>query len=390
VTASLFTTLGIEPIAGRAFSPMKTSPGRAGAVVAAPLGEALRVRSIDLGRPSASMEPIRGSWASCQMSSPFPTLRPICGFRSNWTVPGIATPASATRHRAPASGSFHEEAETEMGSILARITETYPGDLTQSMLERARMKPVLHALKQDVVGEWKRPSGFCWERSASFCSWPPRTSQPVPRPGRCTAPRGSGSNRARASRADIAVSTSRKAGARPLGGTLGLALAGVAVRLFVDFGAMELPRLDEVAIDGAVILFTVRCRFWRAFSSASFGPAPGIIPTRDRVERVRTRTHRGTGAAIRPGGAGHLPGGLRPRAPHRIGSHGAELLALAIRRTGFDPKSTLRSSSRFRKVSILEKRTGTVRTRLTEQVGALPGVAAVAITTRCSYRQLRQ
>ncbi len=279
-----------------------------------------------------------------------------------------------------------EEAETEMGPILRRITETYPGDLTQSMLEQAKMEPVLHALKQDVVGEVETPLwillgtvGFVLlVAAANVANLFLVRADARHREVAVRTALG-------ASRADIAgLYLTESLALGLLGGTLGLALAGVAVRLFVNFGAMELPRLEDVAIDGAVVLFTLSM-------SLLAGLLFGLVPIL-RLESSRLA------AGLNEFGRGLTAGRERLSARAVLVTCqvafalvlliGSGLMARSYSRLrsvepGFDPKSTLTFELALPEGQYPGEEEGVRFVReLTEQVGALPGVAAVAITTR--------
>ncbi len=389
VTASLFTTLGIEPFAGRAISTDEDQPG---AEPVAVVSHVLWQRRFGSDR-SIIGKTIRLDGVDTRLVGVMPDELSLPDASTDLWLP---LQLDRTRYRDTSFSYFAigrlragvtiEEAETEMGGILRRITETYPGDLTQSMLEQARMAPVLHPLKQDVVGAVETPLwillgtvGFVLLVAAANVA-------------NLFLVRADGRHREVAVR--TALGASRAGIARLylteslvlgfLGGTLGLVLAGAAVRLFVDFGAMELPRLEEVGIDGAVIWFT-------SAMSLLTGLLFGLVPIL-RLESSRLAAglnefgRRLTAGRERLSARGVLVtcqvafalvlligSGLMARSYWRLRSV----------EPGFDPKSTLTFDLALPEGQYPGEEEGARFVReLTERVGALPGVAAVAITTR--------
>ncbi len=389
VTASLFTTLGIEPFAGRAFSPDEDQPGAEPVAVMSHalwerrfgsdqsiLGKTIRLDGVDtrllgimpeaLSFPDASTE----LWLPLQLDHARYRDTSFSYFAIGRLGAGVSI----------------EEAETEMGPILKRITETFPGDLTQSMLEQARMAPVLHPLKRDVVGEVETPlwillgtvgfvllvalanvaNLFLVRADARHREVAVRTAL--------------GANRGDIAR--LYLSESLALGF--VGGALGLALAGAAVRIFIAYGAMELPRLEEVGIDARVLFFTVAVSF---LAGLLFGLVPIL-----RLESSRLA------AGLNELGRGLTAGRERLSARAVLVTCqvafalvlliGSGLMARSYWRLrsvepGFDPSSTLTFDLSLPEGQYPGEEEGARFAReLTERVEALPGVAAAAITTR--------
>ena len=388
VTASLFSVLKIEPFAGRAFSEEEDQPGAEPVVVVSHalwerrfgsdrsiLGETIRLDGVDTRLVGVMPEELSFPDASTELWLPLQLDRTRYRDTSfSYLAIGRLRP-----------GVSIEEAEAEMGPILKRITETYPGDLTQSMLEQARMAPVLHPLKQDVVGEVETPLwillgtvGFVLLVAAANVA-------------NLLLVRADGRHREvavrealGASRGDIArlyLSESLVLGF--FGGALGVALAGAAVRLFVDYGAMELPRLEEVRIDAGVLLFTLAV-------SLLAGLLFGLVPI------LRHESSR-PAAGLNEFGRGLTAGRERLSARAVLVTCqvafalvlliGSGLMARSYWRLrsvepGFDPSSTLTfelslPESRYRG----EEEAARFVRELTARVGALPGVSAGAVTT---------
>lgn len=73
------------------------------------------------------------------------------------------------------------------------------------------------------------------------------------------------------------------------GGALGVAFSSVAIRLFVSSAAVRIPRLDEVGLDGHVLLFSV---LMTASCTAIFGLFPAYrIVRSDPQEALRAGAH---------------------------------------------------------------------------------------------------
>jgi putative ABC transport system permease protein len=389
VTASLFTSLRVQALAGRAFSADEDVPGAEPVAVVSHslfarrfgsdrslVGKIIRLDGIDtrvvgvmpkeLSFPDASTD----LWLPLQLDRTRYRDTSFSYFAVGRLRPGVSI----------------EEAETEMGPILKRITETYPGDLTQSMLEQAKMAPVLHPLKQDVVGEVETPLwillgtvGFVLLVAAANVA-------------NLFLVRADGRHREvavrtalGASRFDIArlyLSESLLLGFA--GGVFGLGFAFAAVSLFVDYGAMELPRLEEVGIDASVLLFTLAMSLLAGFL---FGLVPIL-----RLESTRLA------AGLNEIGRGLTAG--RERLSVRamlvvtqvafalVLLIGSGLMARSYWRLrsvepGFDPASTLTFEMSLPKSQYPgEQEAGRFVRELTERVGRLSGVATAAVTTR--------
>jgi predicted permease len=261
VTASLFTTLKVPPSLGRAFSEEEDLPG---ADPVAVLGHALWERRFG-SDPWIVGKTVRLDGVATRIVG---VMRPKFAFPEASTQLWLPFRLDRTRYHDTSfsydavgrlgPGVSLEEAEAEMRPILARITENYPGDLTQAMLEQAGIAPILHPLKQDVVGEVETPLwillgtvGFVLlVASANVANLFLVRADGRHREVAVRAALG-------ASRGDIArlyLSESLVLGL--VGGALGLALAVGAVRVFIGYGALDLPRLEEVHLDSGVLFFT--------------------------------------------------------------------------------------------------------------------------------------
>ncbi len=77
------------------------------------------------------------------------------------------------------------------------------------------------------------------------------------------------------------------------GALLGLLVAWAGVRLLVAASPLHIPRLDQVAIDGRVLLFTTGLV---AFTTLVFGLAPALLESRADLQQTLKEGGRGAGA----------------------------------------------------------------------------------------------
>jgi putative ABC transport system permease protein len=163
-----------------------------------------------------------------------------------------------------------------------------------------------------------------------------------------------------------------------LGGILGLILASAGTRLLLNYGPSNLPRTNEIAVDGRVLAFTLGLSI---FTAVIFGLAPALQAS--KPDLIRTLKVGGSGFAMGRGGQR-----LRLLL---VASEMAMALVLLI-----GAGLMIRSFFRLREVDIGLNPTNvlTMRTTLTydrylvprqiaffrqvvKQVGALPGVRSV-------------
>ena len=115
-----------------------------------------------------------------------------------------------------------------------------------------------------------------------------------------------------------------------VGGAGGVALAYAAVQLVVGFGPADVPRLDETAVDGAVLAFTVSSPCWRARFRRSCRPSRAAADLVARSAEGRHRRLRGGRAGHRRRGADRPRGGARDDARGRGGAAVQELRAADV------------------------------------------------------------
>lgn len=388
-TASLFTVLRAEPSQGRAFTGDEDLPG---AEPVAVLSHSLWARRFGAD-PSVVGRTIHLNGVATRIVG---VMAPSFVFPEASIQLWLPMQLDRARY-SDTSFSYNgigrlrpgvslSEAVAEMAPILARITENFPGDLTQDMLKQAGLAPVVHPLKQDVVGEVETP---LWILLGTVGFVLLVASANV---ANLFLVRADGRHREvavrvalGADRGDIArffLSESLMLGLA--GAVLGLALAFASVSLFMGYGAMDLPRLEEVRLDSRVLLFN-------GAISALAGLLFGLVPL------LRN------GSTAPAAGLNEIGRGLTA-GPRRLSARallvtaqvafalvllvGAGLMARSFWRLrsvepGFDPGSTLTFA-----LSLPESQYAgegdVVRfvERLTERIAAVPGVVAAATTSR--------
>ena len=158
VTASLLPTLGVRPAVGRNFSEEEDRPGGAPAAI---LSDALWRRRYG-GDPAIIGKTIQVDG----------TAREVVGIMpADFHFPDATTelwlPMAIDRAHLN-NASFNRDAiarlrpgvtiraaEAEMTPLLARLPDDAPGMMTRTMLEQAKIRVVIHALRDDVVGDIK-------------------------------------------------------------------------------------------------------------------------------------------------------------------------------------------------------------------------------------------
>jgi predicted permease len=168
-----------------------------------------------------------------------------------------------------------------------------------------------------------------------------------------------------------------------LGGALGLALAYGAVRVLISMAPSHLPRLNEISVDPAVILFTFGAAL---FTGVLFGMIPVIKYAGPRIAHEL----RGGGRA-----SSHSRERHRARKVLVVAQVALALVLLvgsglmirtfqALRQVdpGFDPRDVLTLRIAIPESQVRDA-TAVIRLEqaILERIGAIPGVASVGLTT---------
>jgi predicted permease len=263
VMRTVFGTLGVSPSLGRAFSEAEDVENGAQVVVLS--DELWRTRfgadPAILGRMARidgeAHEVIGVMPAGFAYPSSDTRLWVPLRIDSTTTDGGNFTYTAIARLR---DGITPEQAERQLAGEIPRLIERTPDspDL-HAFIEAGAAAPVVHTLKEDTVGELRRPLwillgtvGFifliaCANVTNLFLVRAEARQREMAVRAALGARRGTLVGQYLAESALLAL----------LGGVLGSGLGWVGVRALVRAAPPNLPRLDEVAVDAGVLLFTL-------------------------------------------------------------------------------------------------------------------------------------
>ena len=156
ITASLVPTLGAAPLLGRTFTAEEDRPGAAPVVI---LSHALWQRRYG-GDRSVIGTSIQVDGTAREVVGVMPASfhfpdetvelwRPMVIDRANLTT-GSFNRFAIARLR---PGVTIEAAEAEMQPVLMRLPDDVPGMMTRRMFEEAKIRAVVHPLRDDVIGD---------------------------------------------------------------------------------------------------------------------------------------------------------------------------------------------------------------------------------------------
>ncbi|HVR72631.1 MAG TPA: ABC transporter permease [Vicinamibacteria bacterium] len=294
VTSGLFATLGKKPIVGRPFTAEEDKPGAEGVVL---LGEGFWDRRFgrDPGvvgrRLVLSDEPfivigvmpgsLHGSWKAADVFTPLLRLEDRLGGEENrGNHPGIYVTARLK------AGVSEEAARSEVKSIAARLAEQHPKT-------NARQSMTLETLHEAFVGDL-RPALMLLAGAVTFvlliaCANVANLllARAASR-AREIAVRGAmGAQRARLLRQLLTESLLLSL----LGAVVGVVFAYAGVRGLVASLPANVPRADEIRVDGWVLAFTAGLAM---VTGLIFGLAPAWKVSRQGVQDALREGGRGT------------------------------------------------------------------------------------------------
>ena len=297
VTASFFDVLRTPPRIGRAFTAGDDRPGAAPVAV---LADGLwrsrfgadpavvgRVVEID----GAGVEIVGVMPPGFSFTRPEPALwRPLRLDRGDVQLGAFGMVGAARI----ADGSTLEQAQAELGAMVANLVEVFPDEGAAPVLANAGFRPLIARAREAVTGEIEATlrillgaAGFllliaCANVANLFLA------RSEARRGEVAVRAALGEGRGRLAGSVLGESLAFGLA----GGLAALPLALGAVRLLVRFGPRDLPRLQEISIDGAVLLFGLAV-------SVAAGLLFGLLP------------------ALRAGAAGRVTAGARGAAGGR-------------------------------------------------------------------------
>ena len=260
VTASFFDVMRTPPRLGRSFTAEDDRPGAAPVVVlsdglwrtrfGAEPGMVGRV--VDLDGESVEVVGVMPPGFAFSRSE-VELWRPIGLDRENVQLGSFGINGVARI----ADGSTLGQVQAELGAMLSNLTDVFPDEGAAPILASAGFRPLVDRAREAVVGDIE-PTLWILLGAVGFllliaCANVANLFlvRSEARHGEVAIRAALGESRGRLAGSVLVESLTLGVA----GGLLALPLALLAVRLLVRFGPRELPRLDEISIDAAVLLF---------------------------------------------------------------------------------------------------------------------------------------
>jgi len=262
-TANLFDVLRVPPLLGRAF---RRGEDRLGAAPVAILSYALwqsrfqgdprivgrRIVADGVSREIVGVMPRNFAYPSPTVRLWLPLeLDPAHAQAGSFNYLGIGRLAD---------GATPDVARADLTTILPHILEEFPSGIPPEMWKQAHVVPIVQSLRDSLVGDVAR---LLWLLLASVSIVLVIACANV---ANLFLVRGEGRQLELAVRGALgsglagmlAQSLAESALLSAAGGAIGVALAALSVKLVANVGgALGLPRIDEVRVDGRVLLFAL-------------------------------------------------------------------------------------------------------------------------------------
>ena len=276
VSASFFDVLRTPPRIGRGFTPDDDRPGAAPTAV---LADGLW-RSRFGADPGVVGSVVDVDGASVEVAGVMPP-----GFRFSRSEAELWQPLGLDPNDTQlgafgingvariADGATLEQVRAELGAMLSGLTDVFPDEGAAPVLAGAGFRPLVERAREVLVGDVEATlwillgaAGFllliaCANVANLFLV------RSETRRGDAAIRAALGESRGRLAGSVLVESLAFGAAA----GLASLPLAALAVRLLVSFGPRALPRLDEISIDGTVLLFGLA-------ASVAAGALFGVLP----------------------------------------------------------------------------------------------------------------
>ena len=317
VGANYFKVLGIRPLAGRAFAPGEDRPGAPRAAI---VSEKLWRRRFG-GDPSLVGRPLTLNGQPYTVVGILKTGVQLPSAADVW-VPMVFAPQELKQRGAVffasiarlAPGATLQQAEAEADVIGRRLSEQFPED-NASYFKTMALTPLQDSMVGDVRKKLLLLLGAVGLVLLIACANVANLQlvRAAAREGEIVIRAALGAGRARLVRQLLTESLALALA----GGAAGVALAAWVTKALIALGPRGIPRLDQVGIDGAALLFALGISL---LTGILFGLAPALQTSRtDLSGAIREGDPRLQGTRRhprqeRPGGGGD---GARGGAPGR-------------------------------------------------------------------------